>query len=76
MEDAEITNLVLHEYKKASNMTDQFAALAAIAQKPGETRDEILADFYTKWQHDFLVSFLPVCKGLRFLGILLQLLIT
>ncbi|XP_022158452.1 puromycin-sensitive aminopeptidase [Momordica charantia] len=55
VEDAEITNLVLHEYKNASNMTDQFAALAAIAQKPGETRDEILADFYTKWQHDFLV---------------------
>ena len=37
-------------------MTDQFAALVAIAQKPGETRDMILADFYAKWQHDYLVS--------------------
>ncbi|KAA0042746.1 puromycin-sensitive aminopeptidase [Cucumis melo var. makuwa] len=54
-EDAEIASLVLHEYKNASNMTEQFAALAAIAQKPGETRDEILADFYDKWQHDYLV---------------------
>ena len=38
-------------------MTDQFAALAAIAQKPGITRDDILADFYSKWQHDYLVNF-------------------
>lgn len=55
VEDAEIASLVLNEYKNASNMTDQFAALVAIAQKPGETRDEILADFYAKWQHDYLV---------------------
>uniref|UniRef100_A0A9I9CM18 Puromycin-sensitive aminopeptidase n=1 Tax=Cucumis melo TaxID=3656 RepID=A0A9I9CM18_CUCME len=55
-EDAEIASLVLHEYKNASNMTEQFAALAAIAQKPGETRDEILADFYDKWQHDYLLE--------------------
>ncbi|XP_038874593.1 puromycin-sensitive aminopeptidase [Benincasa hispida] len=55
VEDAEIVNLVLNEYKNASNMTDQFAALVALAQKPGETRDEILADFYAKWQHDYLV---------------------
>ncbi|XP_022928929.1 puromycin-sensitive aminopeptidase-like isoform X1 [Cucurbita moschata] len=55
LEDAETANLVLNEYKNASNMTDQFAALVAIAQKPGETRDTILADFYAKWQHDYLV---------------------
>ncbi|XP_023534337.1 puromycin-sensitive aminopeptidase-like [Cucurbita pepo subsp. pepo] len=55
VEDAEIANLVLDEYKNASNMTDQFAALVALDQKPGETRDEVLADFYTKWQHDYLV---------------------
>ncbi|XP_022958246.1 puromycin-sensitive aminopeptidase [Cucurbita moschata] len=55
VEDTEIANLVLDEYKNASNMTDQFAALVALDQKPGETRDEVLADFYTKWQHDYLV---------------------
>ncbi|KAI3453728.1 hypothetical protein Pfo_010391 [Paulownia fortunei] len=55
LEDAEITELALHEYRTATNMTDQFAALVALDQKPGKIRDEVLADFYNKWQHDFLV---------------------
>ncbi|XP_022760268.1 puromycin-sensitive aminopeptidase-like isoform X1 [Durio zibethinus] len=55
LEDPEITELALHEYNTATNMTDQFAALAAIAQKPGKTRDDVLADFCSKWQHDYLV---------------------
>ncbi|CAA0812156.1 Peptidase M1 family protein [Striga hermonthica] len=55
IEDEEITQLALHEYNIATNMTEQFAALAALNQKPGKTRDEVLADFYKKWQHDFLV---------------------
>ncbi|KAI7747638.1 hypothetical protein M8C21_032531 [Ambrosia artemisiifolia] len=55
LEDEEITELVLHEYKNATNMTDQFSALAAIAQKPGKARDDALADFYNQWQHDYLV---------------------
>ncbi|KAG5155598.1 hypothetical protein JHK82_013567 [Glycine max] len=55
LEEQEFTNLVLHEYKTATNMTEQFAALVAIAQNPGKTRDDVLADFYGKWQHDFLV---------------------
>ncbi|KAK7358602.1 hypothetical protein VNO77_00536 [Canavalia gladiata] len=53
--DQEFINLALDEYKTATNMTEQFAALAAIAQNPGKTRDDVLADFYGKWQHDFLV---------------------
>ena len=56
LEDQEFTDLALHEYKTATNMTEQFAALAAIAQNPGKTRDNVLADFYGKWQHDFLVN--------------------
>ncbi|KAM7491420.1 hypothetical protein LguiA_034341 [Lonicera macranthoides] len=55
LEDKELTELALNEYKTATNMTEQFAALAAIAQIPGKTRDDALADFYDKWQHDFLV---------------------
>ncbi|PPS06685.1 hypothetical protein GOBAR_AA13950 [Gossypium barbadense] len=55
LEDSEMTELALHEYKTATNMTDQFAALSAISQKPGKTRDDVLADFYTKWQHNYLV---------------------
>ncbi|KAK7318214.1 hypothetical protein RJT34_02913 [Clitoria ternatea] len=53
--DHEFTNIALHEYTTATNMTEQFAALAAIAQNPGQTRDDTLADFYSQWQHDFLV---------------------
>ncbi|KAM5572421.1 puromycin-sensitive aminopeptidase [Rosa sericea] len=55
LEDSTCTELVLHEYKAATNMTDQFAALAAIAQNPGKARDDVLADFYSKWQDDYLV---------------------
>lgn len=42
-------------------MTDQFSALAAIAQKPGKARDDALADFYNQWQDDYLVALLS-CK--------------
>ncbi|KAK4801971.1 hypothetical protein SAY86_000174 [Trapa natans] len=55
LDDPECTELALHEYKNAANMTEQFAALAAIAQNPGQNRDDVLADFYNKWQNDFLV---------------------
>ncbi|EPS66206.1 hypothetical protein M569_08571, partial [Genlisea aurea] len=55
LDDVEITELVLHEYRSATNMTDQFAALVALDQQPGTVRDEALADFFTRWQHDFLV---------------------
>ncbi|MCD7465244.1 hypothetical protein HAX54_000907 [Datura stramonium] len=53
-EEPEITELLLNEYRNATNMTDQFAALVAIDQQPA-IREEILADFYNKWQHDYLV---------------------
>lgn len=55
LEDAEITELALHEYQTATNLTEQFAALVSLDQKPGEVREEVLADFYNKWQHDYLV---------------------
>ncbi|XP_020115205.1 puromycin-sensitive aminopeptidase isoform X2 [Ananas comosus] len=55
LNEPELTELALNEYKSATNMTEQFAALAAIAQNPGQVRDDVLADFYNKWQDDFLV---------------------
>ncbi|QBJ07462.1 DUF3458 domain-containing protein (plasmid) [Rahnella aquatilis] len=55
LEDPAYVELALGEYKSATNLTDQIAALAALAQKPGQTRDEVLADFYNKWQGDYLV---------------------
>ncbi|XP_048609763.1 puromycin-sensitive aminopeptidase-like isoform X1 [Brassica napus] len=54
-QDPAYVELALGEYKSATNLTDQIAALAALAQKPGKTRDEVLADFYNKWQGDYLV---------------------
>lgn len=55
LEDPAYMELALNEYKMATNLTDQFAALAALSQNPGKTRDDILADFYNKWQDDYLV---------------------
>ncbi|XP_074264804.1 puromycin-sensitive aminopeptidase-like [Silene latifolia] len=55
LDDPKCTELVLNEYKTARNMSDQFGALTAISQNPGNVRDEILSDFYEKWQNDFLV---------------------
>ncbi|XP_042024351.1 puromycin-sensitive aminopeptidase-like isoform X1 [Salvia splendens] len=55
LEDAEITELALHEYNTATNLTEQFAALVALDQIPGEVRDDVLADFYHKWEHEYLV---------------------
>lgn len=58
LEDPSYVELALSEYKSATNLTDQFAALAALSQNPGKTRDDVLADFYNKWQGDYLVWFL------------------
>ncbi|CAI8591012.1 unnamed protein product [Vicia faba] len=55
LEDQEFTDLALQEYNTATNMTKQFAALASIAQNPVKIRDDVLADFYEKWQNDYLV---------------------
>ncbi|XP_058082015.1 puromycin-sensitive aminopeptidase [Magnolia sinica] len=55
LEEPEIAELALHEYGSATNMTDQFGALAAIAQTPSTVRDDVLSDFYKKWEHEFLV---------------------
>lgn len=68
LEDAEITELALHEYQTATNLTEQFAALVSLDQKPGEVREEVLADFYNKWQHDYLVCWVlnrNMCKRLN-----------
>lgn len=69
LEDQELTELAIEEYKTATNMTEQFAALVAIAQTPGKTRDDFLADFYGKWEHDFLVNISIVMTnfGIKFL---------
>lgn len=55
LNETDVTELALHEYNSATNMTEQFAALAALSQNPGQVRDNALLDFYNKWQHDYLV---------------------
>ncbi|KAK3010311.1 hypothetical protein RJ639_011381 [Escallonia herrerae] len=45
LEDPDLTELALEEYRTATNMTEQFAALAAIDQTPGKTRDDVV----NKW---------------------------
>lgn len=73
IEEPELTELALNEYRTATNMTDQFSALAAIAQNPGKARDDVLANFYSKWQDDFLVTvfLIKICLNEIFMGVLL-----
>ena len=47
--------LAMQQYQSADNMTDQFGALAALAQTDCPERAEALAGFYQRWQHEALV---------------------
>ena len=55
LNEPDVTELALNEYRSATNMTEQFAALAALSQNPGQVREDALLDFYNKWQQDYLV---------------------
>jgi aminopeptidase N len=50
--------MAVNEFKNATNMTDQVAALAAICQNPGDARSKALAEFYEQWKEETLESFL------------------
>ncbi|MDR2189275.1 MAG: aminopeptidase N [Azonexus sp.] len=49
--------LALRQFHEADNMTDQFAALAALANVNGDAaeRDAALTAFYQRWRHEALV---------------------
>ncbi|WP_305073688.1 aminopeptidase N [Propionivibrio sp.] len=47
--------LAFGQFLTADNMTDQFAALAVLANNPGDEGGQALADFYRRWQHEALV---------------------
>jgi aminopeptidase N len=47
--------LAIGQFASSDNMTDQFAALAVLANTPGDAGKTALADFYTRWQHEALV---------------------
>lgn len=48
-------DIVLEAYQKADNMTDLMAALASLVHNQLDNFDEALADFYTNYQHDYIV---------------------
>jgi aminopeptidase N len=64
--------LAMRQFSSADNMTDQFAALAALAQSDCPEREQALADFHKRWQHEALVvdKWLAVQAGSRLSGTL------
>jgi aminopeptidase N len=54
-EKQELTGLCLQQLKNADNMTDESAALRALANANCAEREEALSSFYQKWQHEALV---------------------
>jgi len=51
----ETLELARKQLRLASNMTDEYAALMALAHSEASDRDAHLADFYAKWKHRPLV---------------------
>ncbi len=67
-----VRQLAMRQFRSADNMTDQFAALAALAQSDCPEREQALADFHQCWQHEALVvdKWLAVQAGSRLPGTL------
>jgi aminopeptidase N len=55
LEDDDVRQLCLNQYRTAGNMTDALAALVDLASSEWVERDEVLASFHTKWKDDVLV---------------------
>lgn len=51
----EMIELVVKQWKNANNMTDAFAAISIISNIDVPERQEMLQEFYDRWQHDPLV---------------------
>lgn len=49
--DEEVLDLCLQQIHSANNMTDQFAAMAALCHVDCAQRERGLQDFYQRWQH-------------------------
>jgi aminopeptidase N len=67
LDSAAVRQLALRQFHAADNMTDQFGALAALAQIACPERETALAEFYQRWQHEALVvdKWLAVQSGSR-----------
>ncbi|MDU9048894.1 MAG: aminopeptidase N [Candidatus Electrothrix sp. Rat3] len=51
----ELLNIGVEQYRQADNMTDALTALRAVINADRAAGDELLADFYSRWQNDPLV---------------------
>ena len=47
--------IALEQYEKANNMTEQVGAINALIHTESKEREQVLASFEKKWQHDSLV---------------------
>jgi aminopeptidase N len=52
LDDPDLQTLCVEQYQQGGNMTDVMAALSLLVEVAGEAREEALADFYNRWQHD------------------------
>ncbi|NNF96629.1 MAG: DUF3458 domain-containing protein, partial [Halobacteria archaeon] len=50
--DDELQALCVEQYRQGDNMSDVMAALSLLADVESPAREEALADFYSRWQHD------------------------
>ena len=55
LQDVEVNAICTKQYQAQHNMTDVIVALGLIAQSNMDERDELLSDFYSRWEHDQLV---------------------
>lgn len=55
LDDPACTGLISAQYHNANNMTDRMAALSILANKEGASRQDVLDDFYKRYQNDPLV---------------------
>jgi aminopeptidase N len=67
LETEDVVALCYEQYGQSDNMTEQFAALAALANSNARQRAIALDSFYGKWQHEPLVvdKWLAVQAGSR-----------
>jgi aminopeptidase N len=67
LDTVDVRQMALAQFHSADNMTDQFAALSALAQHDCAERATALTEFYESWRHEALVvdKWLAVQSGSR-----------
>jgi aminopeptidase N len=55
LDENETIDMVLNQFSRARNMTDEFGALRILTRIDPETRDRACKNFYEKWNHQALV---------------------